>query len=398
MRTPIIGLRSRRASCGQHAGLLLQRYLCENATGEDGNPDEKRAVLIAAINASKNPEVGTLYQAAHSRWKKSLPELTVSAELQTAGRLIVGLGSENVLETGIRLHHTYGLPILPGSALKGLTAHYCDQVWGATDRRFQKPCGAEDEKYRKYLAGRGPKPEDNYHRLLFGTTDDSGCITFHDAWLTANSPDPLRLDVMTPHHRKWLDGSAAPTDFDSPTPVPFLSVSGRFCVTVSWHGPASSQANNWTGFAFSLLCDALQQWGIGGKTTSGYGRLAQNQPSDLADASGSAGAIEVVSGTGSGPGGAAAGGESGVTPRQPRYAKGAKTRIRRVPDQKGKPKFQADDGFLGHFAETIPDMPAVGAELEAWVKNQNQNPLGYTFTLKPPPAASASNQRGARRR
>ncbi len=35
---------------------------------------------------------------------------------------------------------------------------------------------------------------------------------------------------MTPHHPKWLDGSVAPTDFDSPTPVPFLSVTGTFRV------------------------------------------------------------------------------------------------------------------------------------------------------------------------
>ncbi len=74
------------------------------------------------------------------------------------------------------------MPIIPGSALKGLAAHYCDQVWGPTDEKFKKPTRAEDETYRKFLAGKGPKPKDNFHRLLFGTTDDSGCITFHDAW------------------------------------------------------------------------------------------------------------------------------------------------------------------------------------------------------------------------
>lgn len=244
---------------GQHPGLLLQRYLCENATGEGGNPEEKRAILQAAVNAAQNDEVRLLYRNAFERWQKSLPELTAATELQTVGRLIVGLGTENVLEAGITLQHTYGMPILPGSALKGLAAHYCAQMWGETEPKFKK--------------------EGEFHRLLFGTTDESGCIIFHDGWFVPDSErEPLKLDVMTPHHPRWLDGSVPPTDFDSPTPVPFLSVAGRFQVAVSWHGPVSEQCRNWTELALSLLRDALLHWGIGGKTTSGYGRLAVPPP------------------------------------------------------------------------------------------------------------------------
>jgi CRISPR-associated protein Cmr6 len=239
---------------GQHPGLLLQRYLCENATGDNGNPEEKRAILQAAINAATIHEVRELYQAAFTRWKQSLPELTATTELQTVGRLIVGLGTENVLETGITLHHTYGMPILPGSALKGLAAHHCDQVWGPTEPKFCK--------------------EADYHRLLFGTTDDSGCIIFHDAWFVPDSEkEPLKLDVMTPHHTAWnnVENPEPPTDFDSPTPVPFLSVSGKFLIAVSWCGPASDQAKSWRDLAMKCLRDAFFHWGIGGKTTSGYG-------------------------------------------------------------------------------------------------------------------------------
>ena len=265
---------------GQHAGLLLQRYLCENATGDNGNPEEKRAILHAAINAAGSNEVRGLYRLAFDRWSASLPLDPPPVDLDAGGRLIVGLGSENVLETGIRLHHTYGMPIIPGSALKGLAAHYCDQVWSAEDERFKRPTPEEDQAYRAYVQGKGPKPEDNFHRLLFGTTDDSGCIAFHDSWLTPDSPKPLVLDVMTPHHPRWNDvkNPVPPTDFDSPTPIPFLSVTGTFRVAVSWRGPASDKAKNWTGLALSLLQDALKDWGIGGKTTSGYGRLVLRPP------------------------------------------------------------------------------------------------------------------------
>lgn len=274
MRTAIVALKARRKDYGQHAGLLLQRYLCEPATGEDGNPEEKRATLHAAIAAAINEDVRALYKSAFDRWSAALPTKPAPVDLQAASRLIIGLGSENVLETGIRLHHNFGMPIMPGSALKGLAAHYCDQVWGIEDARFRKSTKQDDDAYQKYLKGQGPKPADNYHRLLFGTTDDSGCIVFHDAWYVPDSsPQPLVLDVMTPHHPKWLDGSAPPTDFDSPRPVPFLSVTGKFRVTVSWHGPISDRAKSWMELAQSLLRDALIEWGIGGKTSSGYGRL-----------------------------------------------------------------------------------------------------------------------------
>jgi CRISPR type III-B/RAMP module RAMP protein Cmr6 len=196
------------------------------------------------------------------------------------GRLIVGLGGDNVLETGITLHHTYGVPIIPGSALKGLAAHYCDRVWGNADTKFQRT--------------------KEYHEILFGTTDDSGHITFHDAWI---SPESLRgdetgglvLDVMTPHHRDYYSGNTqrqpdghekliAPTDFDDPTPVTFLSVAGAFHIAVSCDVPGEA-GNHWAKLAFDLLKEALHEWGVGGKTSSGYGRLgAHNVRSDTSSA------------------------------------------------------------------------------------------------------------------
>lgn len=373
MRTPIIALKSRRENRGQHPGLLLQRYLCENATGDGGKPEEKRAILLAAINAAANEEVRALYRTAFERWSVSLPADSTPVDLQTVGRLIVGLGSENVLETGIRLHHTYGMPIIPGSALKGLAAHYCDQGWG--ERNSTDP--SEDA-----LAFRGSRQEDRknnrpaehqgkYHQLLFGTTDDSGCITFHDAWFVPDSErEPLKLDVMTPHHPKWLDGSVAPTDFDSPTPVPFLSVAGSFRVAVTWHGPEHAESKKWTELALALLKQALAEWGVGGKTTSGYGRLVS--PDD-AITLGSPG-IERLVGTASSP--------AGATVFQ--YDKGDEIQVVKFLDDKGKPKFRTPDGLIAHAgAEDVSDIPE-NEPVNLWIKNRNQSPKGYTLTRTQP--------------
>lgn len=274
MRQPMIDLAGRRAN-GSHPGLLLQRYLVPPA-----DPGERSTLFNAVIHTAQSQALREIYGAAFARWTRSFPDdgLHASLELRTASRLVVGLGSENVLEAGLRLHHTYGVPIIPGSALKGLAAHYCHDVWG--QRHSESPA----EENRKFRRG------ETYHRVLFGTTDDGGVITFHDAWILPASlgEKALRLDVMTPHHPQWQINEAPPTDFDSPIPVSFLSVAGTFAVRVSWCGPAETpldQARSWAALAMQVLQEALAEWGVGGKTSSGYGRMVVPEalpPTELA--------------------------------------------------------------------------------------------------------------------
>jgi CRISPR-associated protein Cmr6 len=262
MRQAIIKLGDGRAR-GTHPGLILQRYLIDGPKQDV----ERRTLLDATGQAASNDSLRAFYADAFARWVRSFPQdgLTRSERLTTAGRLVVGLGSETVLETGLRLHHTYGTPIVPGSALKGLASHYCHEVWG----QVRNLKAAEEN----LLFQRGGA----HHKLLFGTTDDGGAITFQDAWIVPESlSDALRLDVMTPHHPKWQTNDAPPTDFDSPVPVSFLSVAGRFDIRLSWSGPAATapdKARTWTALAMDLLREALAEWGVGGKTSSGYGRL-----------------------------------------------------------------------------------------------------------------------------
>jgi len=270
MRQAIVNLNDgrRRAT---HPGLILQRYLVKQS-----DPSERRTILEAACHAAGSESLRSIYAEAFERRDRSFAsdQPCQSERLSTASRLVVGLGSENILETGLRLHHTYGVPIIPGSALKGLASHYCDEVWG--QRHLHDEAALENKQFRR-KRDKGDD-EGDYHRLLFGTTEDGGVITFHDAWIVPQSltNGALRLDVMTPHHPKWQTNEAPPTDFDSPVPVSFLSVAGTFDVRLSWSGPADvsqDQAEAWTKLAMQLLQEALAEWGVGGKTSSGYGRL-----------------------------------------------------------------------------------------------------------------------------
>ncbi len=262
---------------GQHPGLLLQKYAA------DLEPEARQKLMQSVIAASACPSVNQLYGQAYLRWIKSFPvdNFHLSFPAATTNRLIIGLGTANVLEAGIRLHQTYGIPIIPGSALKGLAAHYCHEVWGKESQNENA-----DEETKKF------RNDGVYHRILFGDTDESGrgTIVFHDAWIQPESlKGALRMDVMTPHHQDWQTKKQAPTDFDSPVPVSFLSVFGTFQCHLSWAGPmdhSPEEIRQWLKLAQALLIDALSEWGAGAKTSSGYGRLVPPESLPKRNASG----------------------------------------------------------------------------------------------------------------
>jgi len=259
-----------RRDQGAHAGLLLASYLRAPVKDKDKHPAERALLLNAAVKASHDAQA--LYEAAYRRRQADLGQLANPASrLSTVqGRLVVGLGGENVLEAGISLHHTYGVPVIPGSALKGLAAHYCDRVWGANHQEYQRQVEEADGRVRPGAA----------HHVLFGGGDDAGHVVFHDAWLAPQSLKPgagLVLDVMTPHHAGYYVGQddAPPADFDDPTPISFLAVTGVFQVAVSC---ASEDGRAWAELALELVARALAHWGVGGKTRAGYGRMAASAP------------------------------------------------------------------------------------------------------------------------
>lgn len=228
----------------QNAGLALERYLESQEKEVAANQ-----ALLQNVARMSSPVV---YAEAFARWQATLDKLGARREqFVVADRLIVGLGSESVLETGITLNRIYGVPMIPGSALKGLARHYFLHEIAVADK-------------------------EPFH-VLFGDTTRAGYITFFDAWYVPGSaPDnrPLMQDVITVHHPDYYSSKgvgASPTDFDDPNPIGFVSATGTYLVAV--HGPTPE----WTDCAFELLRRALREYGVGGKTSSGYGRLVDQQ-------------------------------------------------------------------------------------------------------------------------
>ena len=337
-------------TAGTNAGLLKDRYL--EVPLKDDKEKKAQERLHEAIGEAMNNSL-ELYQLAYDKWYDCL--LSTKKEgafregtFRTDGRMIIGLGGESVLETGLSLQHAFGTPFIPGSALKGLAAHYCDQICSVSDPGF--------------------KLGEEYHRTIFGTTEDSGHIIFYDAWIEPESlVDSLKPDVMTPHHGDYYskNGEVAPTDCDDPNPIKFLSIVGRFRVVVSCD-VAGVDGEKWADFAFNLLSVALRDWGIGGKTNAGYGRLAlDNQDERSAQSSASMVDSTIAS---SGSYEKKTQGQSQPAAKNLKYKKGDTVEVTRIPDpntKRDKPYFKADDGICGMVAQGAA--PSVEMDKKTWL-------------------------------
>jgi CRISPR-associated protein Cmr6 len=249
-----------RLEDGQNAALLLARYL--KRKDEEMRRDELLNAAASAVGYGMKEDTG-FYKHAFDRRSAMLGgEVGI---FKLAGRMVIGLGASNVLKAGLTLNPVYGTPLIPGSALKGLAAHYCSEVWGGTDPKFKSP--------GRNSRGNITRPAGEHHRFIFGGMEDAGFIIFHDAWIIPHSlNNSLVRDAITPHHGGYyipVGDRSAPTDFDSPIPVPFLSVKGEFEIRVNCDGGAKGK--DWEKLTMKLLKEALENWGIGGKTNSGYG-------------------------------------------------------------------------------------------------------------------------------
>jgi CRISPR-associated protein Cmr6 len=234
-RQPVENLRKTRTT---NAGLWLDKFIREQARDNE----ESRLVLVKEVAGIRAPED---YAHWFARWRQTLQEYGAECRVaEVQGRMAIGLGEESVLETSIALHHTYGMPHIPGSALKGLAASFGRQHLGA-EWQVDTPA----------------------YVTVFGDTQTAGYVTFFDALPLPNSV-ALYPDVITVHHEKYYrnDHNAPPADWDDPTPVPFLSATGKYLIALA--GPSG-----WVRATFDILALALSHAGIGAKTSSGYGRL-----------------------------------------------------------------------------------------------------------------------------
>jgi CRISPR-associated protein Cmr6 len=211
------------------------------------------------------------YESAHKRWLGLVKQQTyVVITAQTTAALAVGLGAISPIDIGFTLHHTYGVPYLPGSALKGLARRAADH-YDLT-----------------------PADKDTLLDILFGDdaatgSQSAGYVTFWDGWVDPACQNPLQPDVITVHHPQYYSSAnayllaldakrpappvTAPTDFDDPNPVAFLSVGKNvtFHIALTCGSEPPDAALAWAQAAATIVKYALANLGFGAKTNGGYG-------------------------------------------------------------------------------------------------------------------------------
>lgn len=204
-----------------------------------------------------------------ARQQKSIQDLgfeTESFSAKPEWRVVSGLGGASVYETSITLHHLYGFPYLPGSAVKGVTRSWLvSESLGGDEKE-----AGQDEGFLRLFGGKK------------GDKSQRGSVIFFDAFPQEN-PE-IEVDIMTPHNSEYYGSrNKAPADYYEPIPIPFLTVGKktafRFTLAVQ---PGDNVEITSGAFAGKKVLDvarmglekALKEQGIGAKTAVGYGFMA----------------------------------------------------------------------------------------------------------------------------
>ena len=289
-----------------------------------------------------------LLNAHRVRWERLVAhygadeESDLRFDLWTDARLAIGLGSDSVLETAITLHRIYGFPIIPGSALKGLT-----RIWALLE--LAATLGVPALNYEEFLARKGPQVQNKRQtplnlleglleadldtedekeqgalqkalgklkdeepvkdaggailnmnltqfrehqdvrvfRAVFGYLSRTGGAVFFDA-IPVEVPR-LVADVMNVHYPDYYrdeKGETPPADDQNPNPVSFLTVAEgaafRFAV-------GGRRQNNTSDLACAQMAriwleQALREAGVGAKTVAGYGYFGDYHPVEFGQA------------------------------------------------------------------------------------------------------------------
>ena len=232
--------------------------------------------------------------------------------LSTDHRLIVGLGGGSIFETSITLHHIYGFPYIPASAVKGVVRSYIvNTIWGLEEDAEAKAfrdckdmcdifgCGKEtiyqkengdksslstyyQNQYNKDKEACKKLEEYKHPEII----EKTGSVIFFDAYPTR--PPKIKADIMNPHYPDYYNdkqNKIPPADWQSPVPIVFLTVEDTpFQFMIGLRKGAENRAvvirkdeNNTaiSGNILETVADtlklALQNQGIGAKTAVGYG-------------------------------------------------------------------------------------------------------------------------------
>ena len=222
------------------------------------------------------------YAGAFKGRKESLENLGKHFPLRTSSRLLCGIGYSSATEIGFMFDWTTGLPIIPGSSLKGVALSAAKLVLKGELEIENLSLSCKDV-VEIFGAQKLDKEERKDAALKCLDADDksigasAGEVVFLPAYPEVeNKKGFLELDVMTPHYSPYYSdkkGNTPPADWFAPVPHLFLTVPAG----IKYHFHLLFRKNLYDTMSGLLtkteqiLKYALTNFGAGAKTNVGYG-------------------------------------------------------------------------------------------------------------------------------
>ncbi len=231
------------------------------------SPSLRLDKFVTVGNKMKLREIRAVV-SLHNRIKPKAPAFVPHSSFRTfigtlRSNLIVNQAGGVLENAGISIHPHFNVPVLPGSAVKGVARHAAWLQW----------CAEKDPARKSDLAGRiartfgYPTRSDTLDKALnaANTAEQSGSVSFMAAYPCNESgeaaPATLAVDILTPHGgNDWTD------PVPNPFPVVAKGTSFKFAV-----GPAGPEGAQCVEDAVRWLQKGLTEGGLGAKTAAGYG-------------------------------------------------------------------------------------------------------------------------------
>lgn len=256
----------------------------------NAGPDAKTNALQAVCSTYAN-QLGALQAAvqAHLQWLDRLQQQQGNRfgeiNLTLESRLLLHLGAPTSSKTsGSIAIHTTGLPLIPGSAVKGILS-----TWACWAEHFNPAEGSfrgftESSRQRRHFAAE----EAQLARRILGDNSATGSEHAGDVIFIGGfplTPPKLGLDIVNPHYDEETDRQTRQIhvrDKTRLTPNTFLCIEpGTIWRFVFYVRPGAADAGKLLETTTRWMVEALTQLGIGAKTAAGYRRFREPVSTDL---------------------------------------------------------------------------------------------------------------------
>lgn len=247
------------------------RLNCKLSSHKFDIDDDKRD--LKGISIENQKEIEKIGSDILKQQEKAMARLNINGAYAVGvinakinNGIVHGFGSGHVAENSITIHPVYGIPYIPGSSIKGVLRRWFIEAFLEGQEKNMTIGKQSPEKFKEAAA---------LGRMIFGTTDQAGCIQLYDVFLVDNLK--IEPDVLTPHFGSYYSKSSFPIDTLVPVPNQFYVVSvksAKIFYSVQKNRVANdAELEKLIQMIGLWIGKALVELGIGGKTSSGYGRF-----------------------------------------------------------------------------------------------------------------------------